>query len=911
MALAAGTRLGAYEITGQLGVGGMGEVYRATDTKLGREVAIKTLPSALARDTDRLARFGREAKLLAALNHTHIAAIYGLDEHEGTQFLAMELVEGGTLEEKLKDGPLAVEDALRLALQIAEALEAAHDKGVVHRDLKPANVMVTRDGVVKVLDFGLAKALEMGAGATNPADSPAISQLATKAGALLGTAAYMSPEQAKGRQVDRRTDIWAFGCLLYEMLTGQPAFLGEVVTDTLAAVIRAEPDWALLPAATHRQVRILLRRCLHKDARQRLQAMGDARIAIEEVLSGTEPSGEDLQRIHNGKLWLAWSVAGAAIVAAIAALVLWSPWPSGTQSHAVTRFTINLPPGQRLAGLSNPALAFSADGGQLAYVATTQDGVQQIYLRAMEGIEARPLSGTEGATSPFFSPDGQWLGFLANGKLQKISGKGGVAQTLTTDLGAGLTSGASWVGEHMIAFAAYQSALQGISDSGGTPEPLTRFEPGESYHMWPQPLPGGKAMLFTAFSASPTAIAVQPISEGERRDLIEGQTGHMPSYVPSGHLIYAQAGNLMAVPLDLEGLAVKGVAVPVLQGVLQSQRLGTAQYSVSGTGSLAYVSGTPQAAGESTLVWVSRDGTEQVLGAPARTYNQPRLSPDGRRIAVDVIAGPQAMQVWLYDVARDTLTPFTFEGLNRHATWTLDGKRIVFMSNREGVTQLYWQLVDGSGGSERLTNNAPIATADVLDVPYSWSRDGELLTFVKVDPTKGAEFWMLDVATPSASPEQRHVAQRLPLEVSSPDGGPQFSPDGRWLAYASDDESGQRQVYVQPYPGPGGKWQISTDGGNEPLWNPNGRELFYRRGDEMMVVDISAEAGITAGKPQSLFAGRYAKTLPGWVRPNYDVSPDGQQFLMLKLTEQEEAPLTQINIVLNWSEELKRLVPTE
>ena len=911
MALAIGTRLGAYEITGQLGVGGMGEVYRATDTKLSREVAIKTLPSALAKDTDRLARFEREAKLLAALNHTHIAAIYGLDEHEGTRFLAMELVEGGTLEEKLKDGPLPVEDALRLALQIAEALEAAHDKGVVHRDLKPANVMVTCDGVVKVLDFGLAKALETGAVASNPADSPAISQMATKVGALLGTAAYMSPEQAKGRQVDRRTDIWAFGCLFYEMLTGQPAFLGEVVTDTLAAVIRADPDWVLLPSATPQQVRILLRRCLQKDARRRLQAMGDARIELEEILSRTEPSGDDAQRTRNGKLWLAWSVAGAAIVAAIASFIVSGPWSSGAQPHAVTRFTINLPPGQRLAGLSSPALAFSADGSQLAYVATTQDGVQQIYLRAMDGIEVRPLSGTEGATNPFFSPDGQWLGFFASGKLKKISGKGGVAQTLTTDLGGVLTAGASWVGEHMIVFAAYQSALQGISDSGGMPEPLTRFEPGESYHMWPQPLPGGKAMLFTGSSANPRVIAVQPISGGERRNLIEGQTGHMPSYVPSGHLIYAQAGNLMAVPLDLEQLTVKGVAVPVLQGVLQSQASGTAQYSVSATGSLAYVSGTPEVGRESRLVWVSRDGTEQVLGAPARIYNQPRLSPDGRRIAVDVVTGLQAMQVWLYDVARDTLTPFTFEGLNRHATWTPDGKRIVFMSNREGVTQLYWQLVDGSGGSERLTDNAPITTADILDIPYSWSRDGELLTFAKVDPTKGAEFWMLDLATPSAESEQGHLAQRLPLEVSSPDGGPQLSPDGRWLAYASDDESGRRQVYMQPHPGPGGKWQISTDGGNEPQWNPNGRELFYRNGDEMMVVDISAEAGMTVGKPRRLFAGRYARTSSGWVRPNYDVSPDGQQFLMLKPMEQEEAPLTQISVVLNWSEELKRLVPTE
>jgi len=910
MALAAGTRLGAYEITGRLGVGGMGEVYRATDTKLGREVAIKTLPTSLAKDTHRVARFGREARLLAALNHAHIASIYELNEHEGTVFLAMELVEGETLEEKLKSGPLAVEDALRLALQIVEALETAHDKGVVHRDLKPANVMVTRDGVVKVLDFGLAKALEMGVGAVNLADSPAITQMATKAGTLLGTAAYMSPEQAKGRPVDRRTDIWAFGCMLYEMLTGQPAFLGEVVTDTLAAVIRAEPDWARLPAATPRQFRILLRRCLHKNARQRLQAIGDARIEIEEALSGAEPSGEDAQRTRNVKLWLAWSVAGTAITVAIASLVVWDPWLSGAQSHPVTRFTINLSPGQRLAGLSSRALAFSADGSQLAYVATRQEGVQQVYLHAMDGIEARPLSGTEGATNPFFSPDGQWLGFFAGGNLKKISVRGGVAQTLT-DLGGGGAFGASW-GENMIAFAAYQSALKGVSASGGTPKPLTRFEADESFHMWPQLLSGGKAMLFTGFSTGRTAIAIQPIAGGERRNLIVGQAGDMPNYVPSGHLIYAQGGNLMAVPLDLKRLAVNGVAVQVLEGILQSD-LAAPQYSVSETGSLAYVSGVQDAAEsrQSLLVWVDRDGTEQVLGAPARAYNQPRLSPDGQRIAVDVVAGQQAMQVWLYDLARDTFTPLTFEALNRHATWTPDGKRIVFMSNREGVTQLYWQLADGSGGLEKLTNNAPTTIADILNIPYGWSRSGELLTFARIDPALAAEFWMLDVATPPALSGQGHVIQQLPLEVRSPDGGPQFSPDGRWLAYASEDESGQRQIYVEPYPDAGGKLQISSDGGNEPLWNPNGRELFYRRGDEMMAVDISIEAGITAGKARPLFAGRYARTSSSWVRPNYDVSRDGEQFLMIKNTEQEQAPLTQISVVLNWSEEVKGLVPTE
>jgi Tol biopolymer transport system component len=417
-------------------------------------------------------------------------------------------------------------------------------------------------------------------------------------------------------------------------------------------------------------------------------------------------------------------------------------------------------------------------------------------------------------------------------------------------------------------------------------------------------MPGSKGVLFNAFSSSPGAIAIQPFGKGERRDLIRGPVGTMASYLPSGHLTYAQEGRLMAVPFDLERLEVTGQPVPVVHDLLNVQ---APQYSISATGSLVYVPGSRSRnrISQGRLVWVNRDGTEQSVGTPARTFNQPRLSPDGRRLAVDVIE-PHGMQVWLYDFARDTFAPFTFDGVNRHAIWTPDGKRLAFMSNREGATQIFWQLADGSGGLERLTRNPPTTAADVLTIPYSWSPDGQRLLYLKLDPSKGPELWVLH-----AGASDDREAQRLPLQIRSPDGGPELSPDGHWLAYATDDGSGHREVFVQPYPGPGGKWQVSTDGGNEPLWNPNGRELFYRNGDRMMAVDITTQPGFAAGKPRQLFKGSYLTAYAGWVRPNYDVSPDGQRFLMLKPDDPEQVPLTQINVVLNWSEELKRLVPSK
>jgi serine/threonine protein kinase/Tol biopolymer transport system component len=891
MALAAGTKLGSYEVVAQIGAGGMGEVYQAHDTKLGRDVAIKVLPEAFAHDPERLSRFQREAKMLAALNHPNIATIHGLEQSGGTSYLVMELVSGETLADRVKAGPLSIEEALKIAVQISEALEAAHEKNIIHRDLKPANVKVTPEGKVKVLDFGLAKAFEGDASNDDMGNSPTLSRAATMQGVILGTAAYMSPEQARGKSCDKRTDIWAFGCVLFELLTGKHAFHGEATTEILAAVLKEDPDWKAIPPSTPVKVRELLGRCMQKNLRQRLHDAADARIEIEEALvspAAAEPAvaTKSIRLFRRRELIL--GLGALLLVAAISALVGWNLRPSPLQP--VTRTVINLPSGQQLSGLeSGPAVALSPDGTHLAYVGRQGEN-QQIYLRAMDSLESKAIPSTEGGVNPFFSPDGQWVGFFAGGKLKKISVNGGAALTLGD---VSIPLGASWSSQAMIAFTpASAGALQLVSEAGGAPQPLTRLGTTEVNQRWPDFLPGGKAVLFSAGATTTNwnnaQVAVQPLGAGERRNLIQGATH--PRYAPSGHLIYAQGGNLMAVPFDSQRLTVTGSAVPVAEGVRESPVTGAAQYSFSKTGSMVYIAGDIQSA-QRRLVWVSRNGTEQALAAPARTYVFPRLSPDGGRVAVSI--EEQDTQSWLYDVSRETLTRFTFGGsTNYDAIWTPDGKRIAFQSNREGPVNIFWQLADGSGGLERLT------TSDSLQAPTSWSPDGQLIAFVEINPITGYDIWVLRMGDRKAQPF---------LQTPFLESSPRFSPDGRWLAYVSD-ESGPREIYVQPYPGPGGKWQISTEGGTEPVWNPNGRELFYRRGGKMMAVEITTQPSFAVGKPKLLFEGPYLPTPATF--SNYDVSPDGQRFLMLKPVEQAQAAPTQINVVLNWFEELKQKVPT-
>jgi Tol biopolymer transport system component len=880
--LQSGSTLGPYTIREPIGAGGMGQVYRAYDAKLGRDVAIKVVASVASADDALLQRLEREARILASLSHPNIAAVYGLEESDGAPALVMELVGGPTLADRIARKPLSVDESLAVARQLADALEYAHEQGVVHRDLKPSNIKVSGQTTVKILDFGIAKALRAeggGAGATAAATAAL-----TQTGMVLGTPAYMAPEQAEGTPADRRSDVWAFGCVLYEMLTDRPPFQGNTAAATIASVLGAEPDWRRLPAATPPGVRALLVRCLTRDPRRRLQAMGDARIVLEDALAGTPParSTDGARRPRAGGLVRA--AAAVLVFAAAGWLVGRHLGRPSDQPGAVVRFGITLPQGQTLVNRTRPMLTLSRDGTELAYVATSPDAPQgQIYLRPLDSLQPRALSGTGGAEYPFFSPDGGWIGYFADGKLKKVPAGGGASQTLTDDA---LPLGGTWRDDHTIIFAAYGSALIQVADTGGAAHAFSRLQKGEEAQAWPSSVPGGEAVVFSTRGPAP-AIGLQKGAAGDRLDVARVRSETMPTYVTSGHLVFREMGTLKAAPFDIGRPGARsGTAVPVVDNV--------AAYAVSASGTLAFVAGSTST-GLSRLVWVGRDGTEQVLGAPARPYNQPRLDPRGRRIAVDVVA---PAQVWSYDPARDQFQVLTFEGTNRHAVWSPDGKRLAILSDRDGPAQIYLLDADGSGHITRLTTNGGSGTADI---PYSWSPDGRLLAYAHVTPTSGSDVMVAHVDDPAQQ------SDRI-MHVSSGDAGPEFSPDGRWLAYASDDDAGRRQIYVQAYPGPGGKHQISTDGGNEPRWghDPAKLELFYRHGTAMMTVHIGTRPIFAAGKPQVLFDGPYSTTAGAFVRANYDVSADDRRFLMLKPADVAPGALTEIDIVLNWAAELRR-----
>jgi serine/threonine-protein kinase len=884
----------------------MGEVYKARDMRLDRIVAIKVLPTHLADRSELRERFEREAKTIASLNHPHICTLHDIGQQDGIDYLVMEYLEGETLAQRLQKGPLSLEQLFQYAIEISDALDKAHRKGVTHRDLKPGNIMLTKTGT-KLLDFGLAKLKEQVAPSNVPlSELRTANDPLTAQGTIVGTLQYMAPEQLEGKEVDARSDIFAFGAVVYEMATGKRAFEGESQASLMVAILEREPlPMSSLQPMTPPALDRVVKKCLAKEQERRWQAARDVCDELKWIAEGGSQAGVSLPTTAMkgiralGRWPLVLSVGALLFGAVIASLATWNLKPSPSPlSQPVSRTVINLPPGQQLAGLENgPAVALSPDGTHIAYVAS-HGGAQQLYLRAMDSLEAKVIPGTEGAVSPFFSPDGQWVGLFAGGKLKKVSVSGGAALTLGN---AVYSYGASWGSEGIIAFApSNASALLQVSDAGGIPQPLTHTEKGEISHRWPAFLPGGKAVLFADGPAttnwSNAQVAVQTVGTGQRRNLIQGAT--QPRYAPSGHLVYAQRGSLMAVPFDPQRLAPTGSAIPVVEGVLQSPVTGAAQYSFSSKGSLVYVPGAVQAT-QLWLVWVSRNGAEQPVAAPARAYLNPRLSPDGRRLAVGITE--QESQVWLYDLSRETLTRLTFEGnVNAYPAWTPDGKRIAYASNKEGQVNLFWQLADGSGGLERLN------TSEYLQVPTSWSPDGQLLAFHEVSPTTQRDIWVLRLGDASAGSGQVSKAQPF-LRTPFNESAPRFSPDGRWLAYVSD-ESGRFEIYVQPYPGPGGKWQISTEGGREPVWNPNGRELFYRTGDKLMAVDIATQPSFVAGKPRMLFEGQYELTT-GTI-PNYDVSPDGQRFLMLKPSEQAQAAPTQINVVLNWFEELKQKAPT-
>jgi serine/threonine protein kinase len=904
--LTSGTRIGPYEIVSPLGAGGMGEVYRAHDTKLGRDVALKIVPELLASDRDRLARFTREAQTLAALNHPNIAHIHGLEESGGVRAIVMELVEGEDLAQRLARGPVPVDEALPIARQIAEALEAAHEQGIIHRDLKPANIKVRDDGTVKVLDFGLAKALtgDAGEASSSPATlatSPTVTSPATGVGVVLGTAAYMAPEQAKGKPADTRADIWAFGCVLFEMLAGTRAFHGDDVTETVLSVLSKEPDWQRLPTEAS-AARPLIARCLTKNLRQRLQAIGDARIQLEELMSGSveQPASSHVTRRSMARRVAPAAIAALASSALTGALVLSLFTQRGAENPPlVSRFEIVPPPGQPLGDLDfDRAVAVSPDGRFI--VSNTRAERRQLAIRAFNGLDVRLLTGTDSANQPFVSPDSQWIGFQSSGSLKKVPFSGsGVAIPICQ---TGGIRGASWGDDGSIVFASFAGELMRVAEGGGEPTVLTRPDPskGEARHWHPSILPGGRGILFTITPpdrVESAQVAVLDLKTKQPKTLIRG--GSQAEYIPSGHLVYAAANTLRAVRFDLERLQVLSDPVTIVDDVAMTIR-GGAHYAFSGTGTLVYVPSRPQMT--RSLAWVDRKGREAPIPAPARAYIQPRLSPNGRRIAVAI--ADLDNDIWLWDLTRrGPLTQLTFDpSLDQHPIWTEDG-RIVFASLRGGALSLWVQAADGTGAAE------PLTTGPDTQWPSVVLPDGAGIIGTEISPhTAGDIVWFKRAANQSAqatSPGSGPLVVERLVHTKAIEHSPDVSPDGRYIAYESEPGG----IYVRPFPRvTDGSWHVSTDGGSRPLWARNGRELFYLDPENKLTavpVQTSGRA-LVHGSPVRVLDTAYARAL-GNSRP-YDVSPDGQRFLMIKedLTAAKPAGLI---VVLNWHEELKRLVP--
>jgi eukaryotic-like serine/threonine-protein kinase len=894
-----GQSLSHYSIVEKIGKGGMGEVFRAKDQKLGRDVAIKVLPEEFAKDADRVARFQREAKLLASLNHPNIAAIHGLEVSGGTNFLVLELVEGETLADQIKRGPIPVEESLKLALQIAEALEAAHEKGVIHRDLKPANIKVTPDGKVKILDFGLAKAFAGDQADLNLSNSPTLtrsptlSDAATQQGVILGTAAYMSPEQARAKAVDKRADIWAFGCVLYEMLTGRVAFQGEDVSEILASVIKADVNLDRLSADIHPRVREALSRCLQKDLKKRYPEITDARYEIGQAL--TDPSGVLVQPVTTVGLRkklrtiLPWVAATVVLTAIIAGVAAWKLKPS--EPRQVMRSEYSLPEGQQFSNLTSSLLAVSPNGRQ--YVFVTAGG---LYLRSLDEFNAKLIVGTETSpANPFFSPDGKWVGYfsVADSKLKKIAINGGAPVTLCD---ASSFAGGSWGPDDWILYAEYLKGIKRVSANSGIPEVIVK---GAGYH--PQLLPDGKSVLFT-FGAGPNygapyKIVVQSLQSDERKELFAGDNAR---YISTGHIVYVLGNNLFAVPFDLKTLKSTGGPFSVVEGIWRVSYDRTPQYTVSDAGTLGYIPVTTTGAvAQRTLVWVDRNGQEEPLAAPPNGYFGPRISPDGTRVALNVAAAPYG-DIWVWDLIHRTPIRLTFGGNNAYPLWTPDGKRLAFWSFREGKYNAYWKSADGTGKDELL--GVPLASR--IFVPADWADNGKTLvaTGFHLD-------YMSGIGMLSMEGDRRF---KFLLDEKYHESQPRISPDGRWMAYTSN-ESGKEDIYVRPFPDMNGRWQISTSGGNNPLWSRDGREIFYRNGNAVMAVSVKTSPTFIFETSRTLFQGTYVSSVNSPASRDFgtwDISPDGQRFLMLRESSAGSGP-RKINIVVNWLEELKQRVPTK
>ncbi len=895
MAITSGSQIGPYQIVAPLGAGGMGEVYRATDSRLRREVAIKVIPETTAGTPERMARFAREAQFLAALNHPNIASIYGFEESPTMTALVLELVEGPTLAERIVQGPLHLEDALPIMRQITEALEYAHDRGIVHRDLKPANIKIKSDGTVKVLDFGLAKALSDEINPSDISNSPTLTAAATQAGLILGTAAYMSPEQARGKTVDRRADIWSFGAVVFEVFTSKSAFRGDTVSDTLAAVIRGEPDWTLLSASVPHEVQQLIRRCLVKDPRQRLQSIGEARIAVENALAGRNSSilgvapssrTEEPVKMPPENRALKIAAAGALGLLLVAAGFLAANMLHRGSPHdaAAIRFAIIPPAGTSLSSLGQRTVAISPDGRRIAISASSSDG-PRLYLREMNSAASVPLAGSEGATNPVFSPDGRWLAFFAGGKLKKISFDGGVPEAVVDSVVD--VQGVSWGADHNIYYApSLKSGIMRVSENGGTPQPVTKLQAdkAEFGHISPQILPGGKTLLFTVLSEGDAVndgtLLGHNMASGERKVILA--KGFDPHFFPPNHLLFVRAGTLMAVEFDPATLETNGSPAPVVQDVVTHAGSGSAQYDISRDGTLIYVNGGKQAT-ENSVVLAEHDARPQPLALKSNIYESPRFSPDGKFLALTVrLPDPD---IWIYDLERGALRRITFApGVDELPVWSPDGKRIAYASN--GRQQAFVIPVDGSGQEEPLMKNQGHFHLQ------SWSPDGKLIAYERLGSSGQYEIWMLPMSG-DKKPYAYLVSQfRL--------NQPAFSTDGNWLAYTSN-ESGRPEVYVQRFPGPGEKIQVSTDGGSNPEWSRDGKYLVYENSGTLWATEVMVSP-FRVGKSRVLYQGDIWNDAAG---PNYTLAPGGKRIVVVERIKDPDGG--NVKVVLNWNQELQSL----
>jgi serine/threonine-protein kinase len=915
-----GRRVGNYDVGPLVGAGGMGEVYRARDSQLKRAVAIKVLLPAVANDAERLARFNREAQVLASLNHPNIAHIHGVEQGPDGPLLVLEFVDGPTLADRIAPGALPVDEAITIAKQIADALEAAHERGVIHRDLKPANIKVDDHGNVKVLDFGLAKALDQGSGigdqgSGGAANSPTITTPAmTQAGLILGTAAYMSPEQAKGRVVDKRSDVWSFGCVLYEMIAGTRAFEGEDVTDTIAAVVRGEPYWTRLPANTPTQVRLLLKRCLEKDRRTRISDIGVARFLLNENLEADETAHVAATASPRGRALVAaiGLLTGAGLVAGA-----WVLTPRTAPEVRQVRFQYTPPASQQLLvqGIDHD-VAIAPDGSFIVFRGGQSNMMSpRLMIRDLNDPAARELLGTENARYPFLSYDSRWIGFFVGQEMRKVPITGGSPVVLCRIAGA--PRGASWGDDDVIVFANAESKeLRSVAAAGGEPKVLAiKDQRANELVAQPYVLPGSKTVLFTSFNPVQVGASIDALdlATGSRKTIITAATD--ASYVTTGHLIYAsirstadlteQRGAILrGVRFDPSRLETSGDPVTVTEGVAMGST-GAANYSVSPRGHLVFVpagAALSAAAMQRTLVWVDRKGRETPVGAPARVYATGRIAPDGTRIALDI--RDQTNDIWIWDINRQTLSL-----LNRDMTqdmspiWLPDSRTVVWTSTRYGGNpNLYKQSADGSGAPERLTTNQG------NQFPSSTTPDGRTIALF------GSGGALIDVYTVNLEEAGRPQKPLLNIPTAF-EFGAEISPDGKWVAYHAND-SGEFQVYVRPFPNVSdGRWQISPRGGSRAAWARSGRELFYLDGDGLLtVVPVQSQAAaFSVGAPTKLLTTKYhlGATVLGLDLRAYDVSPDGQRFLMIKEADGAAAAMRSASMIvaLNWSEELKQRLP--